>query len=90
MIARITMPNKHAAIKDLRKNRKHAAHNAKIKMNVKQLLKQAQTLITAGKLKEAREVALKLQQAVDKAAKNHVLHKNKASRVNAMIMSKVK
>ena len=84
------MPNKHAAEKDLRKNHKHAAHNTRIKTNVKQLLKNTQTLIKEGKFAEAKPMALKLQQAIDKAAKHHIVHKNKASRMKSLVMSKLK
>jgi len=74
------MPNKHAAIKDLRKSRKSATRNAKVKKNVKSLEHQFMSLVTEGKKKEALEVAKKLQQATSKAAKNHVFHQNKAGR----------
>ena len=75
------MPNKHAAIKDLRKNRKHAAHNARIRTNVKALTKQLKSLVKEGKKAEAMAIATKLQQAAAKAAKSHVYHGNKSGRV---------
>lgn len=75
------MPNKHAAIKDLRKNERRAARNARLKMHVKALTKQLKETVKAGKKTEAIEVSRKLQQASDKAAKNHVLHFNKTRRM---------
>lgn len=79
----LSMPNKHAAMKDLRKNRKHAAKNARMKIHVKALTHQLSALLKEGKAKDASEVARKLQQALDKSAKNHVVHANKAARKKA-------
>lgn len=74
------MPNKHAAVKDLRKNQRHAARNAKMKTHVKSLTAQVKTLLKEGKTKEVADLARKLQQAVDKAAKKNIFHSNKSSR----------
>lgn len=79
------MPQKHAAIKDLRKNKKRAAHNARIKTNVKALFKKSKELAAAGKKDEARAAAQKFQQAVDKAAKHGVVSKNQAGRKKSQI-----
>lgn len=72
------MPNKHAAIKDLRKNERRAARNLRMKIHVKALAKQLKELVKAGKKQEAIELSHKLQQAADKAGKNHVFHVNKS------------
>ena len=74
------MPNKHAAVKDLRKNQKQAARNSKMKTHVKSLTTQVKSLLKEGKSTEATELSRRLQQAVDKAAKNHIFHSNKSSR----------
>lgn len=74
------MPNKHAAIKDLRKNVKRHAHNTKIRTNIKALTKQLTDLSKAGKHEEMKEIVKKLQQAVAKAAKVNVIHRNQSSR----------
>jgi len=84
------MPNKHAAIKDLRKNKKRAVHNELIKRNVRHLLKKSQELLKEGKGKEAQAIALAFQQAVDKAAKVGVISKNKAARKKSSIMKAMK
>ena len=75
-----SMPNKHAAIKDLRKNERRAARNARMKTHLKALDRHFQGLLKEGKAKEAKQLAEKLQQALSKAAKNAVIHKNKAAR----------
>lgn len=83
------MPNKHAAIKDLRKNRKHAAHNERIKRNLRHLLKACTTLIEEGKMKEAQASAKAFQQAIDKAVKRGVVEMNKASRKKSSLMKAI-
>jgi len=77
------MPNKHAAIKDLRKNERRALRNARLKMHVKALSKQYKDLVKAGKKDEAIAMSSKLQQAADKAAKNNVLAYNKVRRMKS-------
>ncbi len=74
------MPNKHAAIKDLRKNERRAARNARMKTHLKALDRHFQAFLKEGKTKDAQELLQKFQQALGKAAKNAVIHANKASR----------
>ncbi|MEN9558590.1 MAG: Ribosomal protein [Candidatus Parcubacteria bacterium] len=83
------MPNKHAAIKDLRKNVRHAARNARLKMHTKQLLRQATDLIKEGGLAEAKAAAIKFQKIVDKAAKNRVVSRSFADRKKSSIMKAI-
>jgi ribosomal protein S20 len=74
------MPNKHAAIKDLRKNQKRGARNSRMKTHVKALTQQLVALVRDGKKADAQAMLQKLQQAADKAGKTHVFHVNKAAR----------
>ena len=74
------MPNKHAAVKDLRKNKRRAERNIRLKTHVKALTKQMSELIKANKKTEALELSRKLQQVIAKASKNYIFHSNKASR----------
>ena len=83
------MPNKHAAEKDLRKNKRRAALNVRIRKNVKALWKQSRELLTEGKKKEAVEKVKALQQALDKATKVHVIHRNEARRRKSTLMKLV-
>ncbi len=83
------MPNKHAAIKDLRKNKRRAANNARVKTNVKALYKKASALLKAGKKTEAAPFTLAFQKAADKAVKTGVLEKNTASRKKSSLMRAV-
>lgn len=84
------MPNKHAAIKDLRKNRRRAAANARIKTNVKTLYRKGLALIKEGKTAEVAEVARAFQQAIDKAAKRLVISKNAAANKKSALMRAIK
>ena len=80
------MPNKKSAIKELRKTKKRTANNARIKTNVKHLYKTCVDLMSQDKKAEAKDVAIKFQQAIDKAAKRNVISKNRADRKKAAIM----
>ncbi len=73
------MPNKHAAIKDVRKSERRAARNVRLKTHVKALTKRMNDLIKAGSATEAKALSGSLQQIVAKAAKNHLFHPNKAA-----------
>ncbi|MFA5936097.1 MAG: 30S ribosomal protein S20 [Patescibacteria group bacterium] len=84
------MPNKHAAIKDLRKNKRRAAVNLRIKTNVKSLYRKGLALIKEGKTAEVAEVARAFQQAIDKAIKSNVVSRNAASRKKSQLMRAIK
>lgn len=80
------MPNKHAAIKDLRKTHKRTDRNLRLKTHTKQLLKKAQALLKEGKLAEAKAVAHTFQQIADKAAKQRVMTRNAINRKKSSLM----
>ena len=84
-ISATTMPNKKAAIKDLRQNLKRQARNTRIKTNVKHKLKDAQQLIKEGKA-EAKDAVRALQKAAAKAAKKKTISKNRARRITSKLM----
>lgn len=83
------MPNKHAAVKDLRKNRRHAKQNSRVKSHVKTLFKGGIATIKTGDKKKAISSAAALQQAIDKAAKRGVISKNASRRKKAALMRKL-
>lgn len=83
------MPNKHAALKDLRKNKRHADNNLRTKTNVKSLYKKAAALVKEGKKVESAQAARAFQQAVDKAAKVHIISPNAAGRKKASLLKQV-
>jgi len=74
------MPNTKSALKELRKSKKRNDHNHRILTNVKHLYKDCVSLIKDNKLEEAKKLAIKFQQAADKAAKRHVISINRSRR----------
>ncbi len=84
------MPNKHAAIKALRKNKKRAIANKRIKTLVLKLFKDSMNMISAGKSNEAKESIKKFQQTVDKATKTNVISANFASRKKSSLAKALK
>lgn len=80
------MPNKHAAIKDLRKNARRAARNARLKTHTKHLLRKATDLLKAGNSQDAKEAVITFQKIADKAVKNNVISKGLANRKKSALM----
>lgn len=74
------MPNKHAAIKDLRKSKKRAITNKRLKTHIKSLSHQLTDLVKEGKKTEAAGLVQKLQQVLGKATRENIIHRNNASR----------
>lgn len=74
------MPNKLAAIKRLRQDKKKHLYNKGILAELRTLAKKARTLITSKKRDEADIVLKQLESKLDKAAKINVIKKNNASR----------
>ncbi len=72
------MPVIKSAKKKLRQDKKRTAHNKKLKESLLTLIKQA-------KKKPTHTLIQQVAQAADKAAKKHIIHKNKAARVKATI-----
>jgi ribosomal protein S20 len=87
------MPNKHAAIKDLRKNKRRAERNFRLKTHMKAMLRKAQDLVKEGKLAEAKTAVSAFQAVADKAAKHGVVSRNavghkKSTMMRALIAKK--
>jgi small subunit ribosomal protein S20 len=83
------MPNKTAAMKSLRQSKKRQVVNSRIKTDARVKFKNIDTLIKEGKLDEAKKLIQAFQKAIDKAAKNNVISKNKASRKKSSLMKKL-
>ncbi|MBI4079381.1 MAG: 30S ribosomal protein S20 [Candidatus Levybacteria bacterium] len=75
------MPVIKSAKKKLRQDRKRKQRNDAFYSHVKKLLKQARK-------SRSKESARKATQAVDKAAKRGLLHKNKAARIKSSLVKK--
>jgi small subunit ribosomal protein S20 len=84
------MPNKPSAAKELRKAKKRTALNRRTESHVRNLFKMTMDLIKEGKIEEASKLVQRFQQAIDKAVKNNVESKNKASRKKSSLMKAIK
>lgn len=76
------MPIIKSAIKKMRKDTVRTSRNAKRASNIKKLLKDAR------KNTDAKAVSA-LYSALDKAAKTHLIHKNKAARLKSRLAKKL-
>lgn len=74
------MPIKHAALKQLRKDRKRQARNSAFRSELKTLTKRFQALLQAKKLEEAKALIGEVSSSYDRAAKKGILHRNTAAR----------
>lgn len=79
------MPITKSAKKALRQSMRRRARNLKKKEAYKGVTKDIKKLAEAGKTKDARDLLSKLYQALDKAAKTHVIKKNKAARLKSRL-----
>ncbi len=68
------MPITKSAIKKLRKDKKRTAHNQQIKRAIKEAIKKAKAKSTPENIRKAISL-------LSKAAKNKIIHKNKAARL---------
>ena len=74
------MPNKKAAIKSLRQDKKKHDNNKAAMSELRTLAKTARVLIEAQKKEEAETALKKLESKLDKAAKTNKIKKETASR----------
>lgn len=79
------MPTTKSAIKAMHQSIKRRARNLVKKKAFKKAVKEVRKLIAAGKKSEAAQGLNKAFQALDKATKTHVLHKNTASRLKSRL-----
>ncbi len=79
------MPIKHAAVKQLRKDKKRHVRNQALESELKTFTKQFLTLIQTKKVDEARALLSTLEKKYDRAASRHVIHRNTASRVKSRL-----
>ncbi|OGY94433.1 MAG: hypothetical protein A2406_03350 [Candidatus Komeilibacteria bacterium RIFOXYC1_FULL_37_11] len=82
------MPNKKAAIKDLKKSKKRSVRNSLIKRNIKEIIKKGQKAVTEGK--PVGDLSKQLQKAVDKAIKNKILKPNAGNRKKSRFAKMIK
>ncbi|MCX6737139.1 MAG: 30S ribosomal protein S20 [Candidatus Parcubacteria bacterium] len=71
------------AKREIAKNRNKKKANAPKRDNWRSLQKKYIKLIGAGKYEEAHKILPNVYKTLDKLAKSHILHKNKAARLKA-------
>lgn len=79
------MQRTKSAKKALRQSLKRRGRNTDIKRRVKNIFKEIQSLVKGGKKTEAQKMLTQAYSLIDKAAKTHVFHKNKASRKKSQL-----
>lgn len=80
------MPNKSAGRKALRQSKKHAIANSARKEAFREAIKK---VLKSKTVEEGLKLAIKAQQALDKAAKTGVIKPNTAARKLSRLMKKV-
>lgn len=83
------MPNRRAAVKRLRVDKKRHQRNLVIKREIKKALKKFQALFAAKNLTEAKASIGKIYSLLDKAAKKNIMHANTANRKKARLARKI-
>ena len=79
------MPITQSAKKALRQNIRHRARNLAKKEAYKKAVKNFRKLIAEKKAEEAKKMLPQVYKTLDKAAKTHVIAKNKASRLKSRL-----
>lgn len=80
------MPIKHAALKQIRKDRPRAERNRAVRSELKSLAKQLRALLSAQQLDDARRLIRTIAKRYDRAAAKGVIHRNTASRSKSRLM----
>lgn len=83
------MPITHSAIKALRQTKKRTALNNAKKKRIKELFKQVEKAFEA-KSADTVKLVQSATKALDKAAKTHTIHSNRAARLKSQLQRKLK
>ena len=79
------MPIKHAALKQLRKDRKRQQRNQAIRGELRTLTKRLLMLLQGKKLEEASSLIRQVASKYDRAVSKGVLHRNTAARYKSRL-----
>lgn len=83
------MPIKHAALRQIRKDRKRRSRNQAVRSELKTLTKRLLQLLQAQQLEEARSLIQLVTKKYDRAASARVIHANTAARYKSRLMQRV-
>lgn len=84
------MPRIKAAKKALRQSRKRGLKNRAQKRGVYEAIKELERLVKAGQKEDAQKKLPEVQSAIDRAAKHHLFHRNKAARKKSQLAKLLK
>ena len=83
------MPNTQSAKKAFRQSERRRVRNLSTKREFKKVVKQFRQSVDAGQLDDARAGLPLVYKALDKAAKNGVIKKNKSSRLKSRLTNQL-
>lgn len=83
------MPIKHAAFKQMRKDRRRTARNQAVQSQLKTLTRQLVTLLGQQKTAEAAQLMRTVTKAYDRAASKRVIHPRAAARYKSRLMRRI-
>lgn len=89
MATQVKKTKKHAGLKAMRQSIKHRTRNRIVRMTARTEVKDAGTLLAAGKLDEGEQAVKQAIRALDRAAQKGVIKKNNAARRKARLMKKL-
>ncbi len=84
------MPQRRAAKKDLRQNKRKHEQNLKIKQKIKSAIKNLKKSLEEKDLSVSQKALAQVYEVLDKAASKKVIHKNKAARKKSRISKLIK
>ena len=83
------MAIKHAALKQLRKDRKRQQRNQMVRSELRTLTKRFVTFVSAKRLDEARALIQSLTSKYDRAASKGIIHRNTAARYKSRLTTRL-
>lgn len=83
------MPIKHAALKQIRKDRKRQQRNQALRSALKNLTKRYLGLLQSQQLDEAKKLMPLVAKEYDQAASQGILHRNTAARSKSRLMRRL-
>jgi len=83
------MAIKHAALKQLRKDRGRQQRNQMVRSELKTLTKRFATLVSAQRLDDARALIQSLTSKYDRAASKGIIHRNTAARYKSRLSKRL-
>ena len=83
------MPNTKSAARQVRLSKKRNLRNKPVRSQTKTAISNAESLISAGKIEEAKKATITAIATLDKSAERKVLHPNNAARRKSRLVKKL-